>query len=419
MLFSATTARGANNVRGVQRWWDVYSPENVPVKSKKNASFSADTSRLWLLAHYIYIHRYSLPSPDTITAAATTTTTIEEAPDAVFAEVVSVLVGGTSSDVASRLTHSTPAHQRTASSSSVSTRKTPLPAFVRRELETLVNQHSITNLLSQSSNRLHDEGEDGNAAGPLASYALTLLRLFPGRGDEIRMWLYLGSAAAADDEKKVPAIIYFWHATRRTGVFEHICAHSGDVLRMLLPPPLPPQETSDAADGTQAQAQAQRQQEWTVILVFLELYTFLLKVLDDEEFFSAGTHNALREATRSWTQESSLPLADVKILTIFLKNLAFTLYWNAAELTASPSSQGRQWQYERSTSGRGLGSYFGTTDPSTPQAPAPRLRRTRAGKATKLAGVTGIPLDYLKGLVTGLLRMVHERDSRRRFLPEG
>jgi ubiquitin-protein ligase E3 C len=36
---------------------------------------------------------------------------------------------------------------------------------------------------------------------------------------------------------------------------------------------------------------------------------------------------------------------------------------------------------------------------------------------TAIAGLSGISIDYVKGLVTGLLRMVHERDSRRKFLP--
>jgi ubiquitin-protein ligase E3 C len=34
-----------------------------------------------------------------------------------------------------------------------------------------------------------------------------------------------------------------------------------------------------------------------------------------------------------------------------------------------------------------------------------------------VGGVAGLSIDYVKGLVTGLLRMVYERDSRRKFLP--
>jgi ubiquitin-protein ligase E3 C len=34
----------------------------------------------------------------------------------------------------------------------------------------------------------------------------------------------------------------------------------------------------------------------------------------------------------------------------------------------------------------------------------------RRNKEKGLPGVTGIPLDYFKGLVTGLLRMIHERE---------
>lgn len=36
-----------------------------------------------------------------------------------------------------------------------------------------------------------------------------------------------------------------------------------------------------------------------------------------------------------------------------------------------------------------------------------------------VSGLPGVSLDYMKGLVTGLLRMIYERDSRRHFLPTG
>lgn len=430
--------------RGVQNWWDgVESQDNLsdvsadekgkggsrkPTSSSTTTTTTTDSPRLWLLAHYIYIHRHSLGGYSSDSPASSLTA--KEAPDAVFAEIVSVLVGGTSSDIASRLARSAPAHQRTVSTSSVSSRKTPLPAFVRRELETLVNQHSITNLLShirqqQSAPAVTEEDEGG--AGPLASYALTLLRLFPRRGDEIRMWLYLGSTAASSstdgEKKKVPAILYFWLATQKTNVFKHICSNAGDVLRMLLPASSGNgfTEQGKSSDVAAVGDKVQCEQEWTVILVFLELYTFLLKVLDDEEFFTAGARNAIRDtSTISWTQESSLPLDDVKLLTVFLKNLAFTLYWNAAELASPTSAQKRA---DSPAAGGGLGGYFGTSASAsrTSLTEAQHARSSSKGKnkTPKLAGVTGIPLDYLKGLVTGLLRMVHERDSRRRFLPEG
>ena len=45
---------------------------------------------------------------------------------------------------------------------------------------------------------------------------------------------------------------------------------------------------------------------------------------------------------------------------------------------------------------------------------------TSSGKKTvepAAGGIAGLKIDHVKGLVTGLLRMIYERDSRRKFLP--
>jgi ubiquitin-protein ligase E3 C len=87
-------------------------------------------------------------------------------------------------------------------------------------------------------------------------------------------------------------------------------------------------------------------------------------------------------------------------MTVFLKNLAFTLYWNFAALSDKvpvPASTGD------------LKSYFNTASQVPEQME--RFNETQAKEQLNdLPGVTGIPLDYFKGLVTGLLRMLHERE---------
>ncbi|KAH8700493.1 IQ and HECT domain protein [Talaromyces proteolyticus] len=345
-------------------------------------------SRLWLLAYFIYFRRSALSGSPT-----------QEAPEPEFVKVVSSLLNSVALFVSRRL-------EPDDSFESEEAQKLPLPAFVEEQITSLVNQKNITGLLSKvnpgtfgDKNQITelDASEDAKA---LASYALTLLRVFPRRGDDIRMWLYLGSAtsmgsSAMQTNARIPAIKYFWNISRSTDLFAKISRDSTQVLSLLQP-----------VSGDDARHNVQRQQSWTIILLFLELYTFLLKVMDDEEFFSGDSLPTKMDIKVSWTRESALPLRDVKDLTVFLKNLAFTLYWNAADLD---DTQGPQ-------NSAGIRSYF---TPSVSQEPLPTVRdMEQKNKEKGLPGVTGIPLDYFKGLVTGLLRGIHERDSRRKFLPD-
>ncbi|OJD11248.1 hypothetical protein AJ78_07946 [Emergomyces pasteurianus Ep9510] len=346
--------------------------------------------RLWLLSYFIFFHHHA--QGDGVA---------KQAPETLFVKVVSGLLSPAAGDLSRRL-------------GGEEQSKSSLPPFVRSQLLTLVDQHSITHLLTQAGSNQFLTSETSplqlqasEDAKALAAYALTLLRAFPKRGDEIRMWLYLGSAmdtgAAGDSTSgRLPAIKYFWNASRSTKVFRNIAQNSRDVLAML---------QAGSAFNPQGGGPAVRQssdqdQEWTIILLFLELYTFLLKVLDDEEFFSAAPSPVkTTNLNASWTQESALPLDEVRHLTLFLKNLAFTLYWNAADLTSTNVD---------TADSSGIRNYFSTR--ATKLEP---VSSSLKSKGNTLVGFTGIPLDYFKGLVTGLLRMVHERDSRRKFLPDG
>jgi ubiquitin-protein ligase E3 C len=145
--------------------------------------------------------------------------------------------------------------------------------------------------------------------------------------------------------------------------------------------------------------------EWRVILLFLELYTFLLKLMDDDDFFSWDkTHSfGYTESSTSHSQfrKGALPLSEVASLSTFLKNLAFTLYWNAADLAD---------HWADMDDGRGIAALFGNVDSERNVPTTKTVRQTLTGN--------GVSHQYLKGLSTGLLRMIHERDSRRQFLPK-
>lgn len=282
--------------------------------------------------------------------------------------------------------------------------------FLKEQVGTLVHQEGIGSLLAGSSQAAEaSDDEKTEEARQLANYALALLRFFPRRGDEIRMWLYIGRAeASGQSARKLPAIRYFWEASKHSFVFSTIFRDSRAAIGLLKPKSS--NHGSSDRPGTSgltqhgfwqpAQQQVDRDasitDEWRVILVFLELYTFVLKVTDDEEFFSAGK----QDVNSGQVRDSGLPLSEVKDLTTFLKNLGFTLYFNAVDITMPEEDAG--------SSGASL-NYFN-----------PRAMENEAQKEQiepSIGGVDGLKIDYVKGLVTGLLRMVYERDSRRNFLP--
>ncbi|KAJ5803417.1 uncharacterized protein N7503_005867 [Penicillium pulvis] len=354
-------------------------------------------ARIWLFSYLIFFHRYALGGEAFV-----------RPPELEFVSVISDLLTSTATHLMQGLEAEDPSDLESP------TGVQPLHPFIKEQLTGLVNQSSVTGLLSPiRSSRLtqsdmsSSESDASKEAQVLATYALNLLRIFPRRGDDIRMWLYLGSAPSGQQnsgqsDAKVPAIKYFWQASRSSRVFQIISSDSTKVLPLL-------QSYQDTKEPAQL-SRNQRDQEWTTILLFLELYTFVLKVMDDDEFFSSTSSFAsLDDAKISWTRESALPLEDVKNMTVFLKNLAFTLYWNAVDLS----------EPELRPTAVSLSSYFSNTGQTSSTSPFPSTKELEAkSQTTYLPGVTGIPLEYFKGLVTGLLRMLHERDSRRKFLPK-
>ena len=288
-----------------------------------------------------------------------------------------------------------------------------LSPFVREQVMSLVNQESIGSVLSGVRGTKGAGGSLGlgEDAKQFASYALTLLRFFPRRGDEIRMWLYLGSTASSASGDRIPAIKYFWQAARSSSIFNTISNDSRAAVNLLRPQTssssssvnqprwLPPQSESTTHESIQ--------DEWRVVFVFFELYTFVLKLMDDQEFFSGSAlPGAAKKGSTNWASYNALPLNEVKHLTTFLKNLGFTMYFNAKDIEDAG---------ERDGSIGSLSSYFSV--PGMIDEARPAQETTKQAEVT-VAGLAGMSIDYVKGLVTGLLRMIYERDSRRTFLPK-
>ena len=348
-----------------------------PPKSSFFLQAKQPESLLWLFAYFISFHDHVQGLKDKT----------PKAPDADYIYVISTLLSHMADSISSRI------------DASNNPSNTPMSGFVRGQILTLVDQQNITSLLACSDLVLvgnKSRIQDSSQVAILASYALTLLRVFPRRGDEIRMRLYMGSTLRAinkdDGTARVPAIRYFWDAVMKTHVYKFISQHPRNAIELL-----GAYRVNDRPDAVTRNIQNDNaDQEWRIILLFFELYTFVLKVMDDEEFISGGSSSNERQ---SWTRQSALALSQVKELTLFLKNLAFSMYWNSGEILGNQNSR-------NATS---LTEYFSGTITSTSSNRSEDI--TIKAVDLIIAGVNGMNLSYLKGMVTGLLRMIYERES--------
>ncbi|KAL8718705.1 MAG: hypothetical protein Q9225_004186, partial [Loekoesia sp. 1 TL-2023] len=345
---------------------------------------------LWLVAYFIYIHRSANGLKRRAAAES----------DAGYVTALSRIISHLAVDIASRI--DAPANaapiQGAASTSSPSTSSSrpSLPTFVRSEILSLISQDHVSGLLAQAAASTDAASQVSRSLpSTLAVYALTLLRAFPQRGDEIRMWLYLGSTSrqSGATDSPIPAIKYYYNATSQTSVFKLITDDPNHAINLLNPGAKRRGNTPRTPDGDE---------QWQVILLFLELYPIVLKVMDDEEFLTGAASTSPND---SWTRQSALALDQVKDLTVFLKNLAFSMYWNASEIAGVEQPENKN----------SIAEYF-SGNLSAISDNHPDAKSTRPRDVT-IAGLPGMTMSYMKGMVTGLLRMIYERDSRRRFLP--
>ena len=326
-------------------------------------------STLWLLSYFIYVCHH-----------ATGEVRLDQGFSADRIYVVSTLLSPLAEEINLRL-------NGLSQSSAV-----PLPAFIHGQLLTLVNQKTITALLSQSTptaNGLDHDRILSNDAATLATFALTLLRIFPRRADEIQMWLNMGTVPRVKDGlgvKRPPAVKYLWEAASKTAVYRSVCQNPQNAVKLLQP-------DGKAREIDSVLSKSNALVEWKILLLFMELYTFILKVTDDEEFMNREPTNQ----GQTWTRQSSLELTQVQELTLFLKNFAFAMYWHGPRILGN----------EEPRNNASLAGYFRTTDAST------ESRKVEASKSFEnitVEGLNGVSLTYMKGLTTGLLRMIYERE---------
>ncbi|RMZ78547.1 hypothetical protein DV737_g3825, partial [Chaetothyriales sp. CBS 132003] len=337
-------------------------------------STTADDRALWQLSYLVYMHGKTRQTPS------------QSSLDYIHA--LSVLLSLSSSAIRDRV-EGPNFEASTDTSTSTSTAAPKLPPFITSAIESVCRQDSIQQAVTMLSNRSSINGaapadSSLDIADRLAEYSLSVMSAFEAQKMNVRRTLYQSTVVLPSGGTQ-PTISYFWSIMAKTRVFKAIVQDERKVLSVL---------TEAAADQQQigraplsAQQVSQWTAEWRIILAFLELYSFALKLMDDEDFFSAN-------------EKGALPLSEVAILITFLKHLGFSLYWNASQLIQTSELD----EPER------LSALFGS-------AVLHKEPVAQSSAQVKLAG-NDVTHAYLKDLTTALLRMLHERDSRRKFLGE-
>lgn len=270
----------------------------------------------------------------------------------------------------------------------------PPSSYISRQLLWLVDPIGISDLLRDFSTSLaQSSNQELEGSELLAGYILALLQSFPSRADDTRMRLFLEEIPTAGGH--IPIVKYLWQMMIKTSVFQKLKAESEPPARILY----------RYFYETSAQGSLHTEdREWKIILMFLELYTFILRLSDDEDFLSGIYPQVLSsDVPQSRTRSCSLALKDIEALITFLKNTAFALHYNVQEITQTEAA------LEASTRAR-LDSYWG--DPSKNAAEARDASKSPASEVS-----TKLDLESLRAIITTSLKMLYERDSRKHFLP--
>ncbi|TKX24198.1 putative E3 ubiquitin protein ligase [Elsinoe australis] len=266
-----------------------------------------------------------------------------------------------------------------------------LNPFLKTSLSSLIDQSTIRRVLDGYQASTNDTSTE------LATYVLTLLRVFYSHADDIRMWLYLGSPDRATDQQDSSPIAFFWREARKSSVVQSVMNSARAAITLIVNRPL--------ASSWQAPGKADHAgvvaDEWKVILIFLELYTFVLKLMDDEEFLGQTVQKAR-------SRSNPLSLDEIAELVTFLKHLGFSMYYHAQQISNELNP------HQEPLSRQSLSRHFGAS-----QQHGTSARTDSPQQQVLVAGLPGVSLDYVKGIVTGLVRSIYERDSRRNFLRKG
>ncbi|KAI5858938.1 hypothetical protein BZA05DRAFT_428110 [Tricharina praecox] len=307
-------------------------------------------SKLWLLSHVVHFSRLNKNFIDLTTSGLSADR--EE-----YIKFLSMALSSVAVEVGQRIDvedvtmndgEGSDAEDEGTSSKRTRVKKQPLPPFVKQQIESLVQQSSVTSLLSNT------KSTDGNV-DILAGFALTLLLVFPARRTDMRFWLCV--ALTADG---VPAVKYVWNAVKKCQLFTSIKRDSRVAVDPLKYPPT-------LSRGMSVKS---IEDQWNLIFLFLEMYSFVLVTGDDHEFVQG--------------KGRQLALSEVGELALFLKNLSFATYYWYGEIMGE--------------------------DPTKDTGGEVFFKPRENGRAWEL--------NYFRSVVTDVLKAIYTRDSRRHFLPK-
>ena len=192
------------------------------------------------------------------------------------------------------------------------------------------------------------------------------------------MRLYLSDLRSS--KGTVPAVKWLWDAAASTGIYRQGRTDPHAPVRIL--------KNYVSQQSRQGPASLDGDAEWRALLLFLDLYIFVLRLADDDDFVTGITPHAHQT---SRIQTCCLTLEDIKGLTVFLKSFSFALYHDISSIAPSSTlSRTNTDAVDRS------GATATTTTISNP-----------------------LDLDGVKNLITSAMQLLYERDSRLRFLPAG
>ncbi|GAP91296.1 putative HECT-domain-containing protein [Rosellinia necatrix] len=330
---------------------------------------------LWLLAHFVALNRAAPVSQDSR-----------------YLEALYMQMSFLAVDIRSRSTPPTETEDGYTSDSDEDTGEedfVPLPDYVVSQLEFLVNEDGIADLLNRFATTASTTTHLPDDTSLLAGYTLVLLQCFPTHSDDIKMRLFQGDLQITEGGNSFtsPSVKIFWKAASKTNIFTTIVQQAKAKENLISFSELLKQDPIHDS-------------EWRTVLLFLELYNFLLRVTDDEDFLPRATDIALQQSQATQRiRASGLGLDELKNLINFLKHLTFQLYYNLPDIMRPRPNSER------------LDAMMGMN-------PA-RLNTNHSKSArSSIAGVTGVDILGLRHVASSAMRALYERDSRRPFLPK-
>ncbi|KAI0453759.1 hypothetical protein F5B21DRAFT_273003 [Xylaria acuta] len=329
---------------------------------------------LWLLAHFVALNRVAPVSRDSR-----------------YLEALYLQMSFLAADIRSRSNPQEKGDEYASDSDEDTEIRdfAPLSEYVVDQLQFLVNEDGIADLLNRFASTASTTTHISEDTSLLAGYTLVLLRCFPAHADDIKMRLFQGDIKTVDggNTSTLPSVKFLWHAASKTNIFTTIIQQ---VKAREQPASVPFLLKQDPVHDL----------EWRTLLLFLELYNFLLRVTDDEDFLPREADIATQQSQATQRiRASSLSLDELKLLVNFLKHVAFPLYYNMSDIMRSrPTS-------ERLDAMLGVGPTRSNLD-GTKDAPS------------AIGGIIGMDVLGLRDIVSSAMRALYERDSRRPFLPK-